>query len=41
MKKKYMKPQMNTYNIPRFSILAGSDPTMNMYDEEINENRIL
>ena len=42
MKKKYMKPQMNTYNMPRFSLLAGSDPDMNIiYGEEINEDRIL
>ena len=41
MKKNYMKPQMNTYKMPRFSLLAGSDPNMNIYSEEIDENRIL
>ena len=42
MKKKYLKPQMNTYDMPRFSLLAGSDPAMKICDdEEINEDGIL
>ena len=42
MKKKYLKPQMNTYNMPRFSLLAESNPAVKICDdEEIYEDGIL
>ena len=39
MKKTYVKPEINIYELPKQVLLAGSDPYVTFYDEVGDEEQ--